>query len=70
MCHTVKIADVDRHTHRFLWRNMKLDVEPNIYAMSSVSFGDRPAGNIAIVALRKTAEMGRNEFPGTIFYLY
>ena len=42
---------------------MKLDVEPDIYAMSSVSFGDRPAGNIAIVALRKTAEMGKNEFP-------
>ena len=27
--------------------------------MTSVSFGDRPAGNIATAALRKTAEVGQ-----------
>ena len=31
--------------------------------MTSVSFGDKPAGNIATVALRKTAELQKNEFP-------
>ena len=34
--------------------------------MTSVSFGDRPAGNIEPFALRKTAEMGRkisNNYP-------
>ena len=30
--------------------------------MTSVSFDDRPAGNIAITALRETAEMGKDEF--------
>ena len=29
----------------------------------SVSFGDKPAGNIATVALQKTAEMMKDEFP-------
>ena len=31
--------------------------------MTSVSFGDKPAGNIAMAALHKTAEMGRDKFP-------
>ena len=28
-----------------------------------VSFGDKPSGVIATVALRKTAEMGKDQFP-------
>ena len=31
--------------------------------MQRVSFGDRPAGAIAIVALKKTAEMGKEQYP-------
>ena len=31
--------------------------------MYSVSFGDSPAGNIAIAALRKTAAMGKGKYP-------
>ena len=42
---------------------MNLSVEPEIYAMTSVSFGDRPAGNIATVALRITAQMGKENYP-------
>ena len=63
MYHAVKIAGVDMHTHRFLWRDFNVQMEPSIYVMSSVSFGDRPASNIAITALRKTAEMGRDSHP-------
>ena len=59
MYHTIKITKVDQHTHRFLWRYMNLSVEPEIYAMTSVSFGDRPAGNIATVALRKLHRWGK-----------
>eukprot|EP00794_Sanderia_malayensis_P021204 gene21204-23286_t len=63
MYHTVKINIVDQHTHRFLWRNMEVEREPDIYVMTSVSFGDKPAGDIAILALRKTAEMGEGKYP-------
>ena len=30
--------------------------EPDIYKINRVSFGDKPAGAIAILALKKTAE--------------
>jgi len=63
MYHAVKITELDQHTHRFLWRNMCVDKEPDTYVITSVSFGDKPAGNIATTALLKTAEMKRKEFP-------
>ena len=36
--------------------------EPDTYIIQRVSFGDKPSGTIATIALRKTAEMMRNEF--------
>ena len=36
---------------------------PDIYMMTSVSFGDKPAGAIASLALRKTAEYSSSEYP-------
>ena len=63
MYHAVKISVLDQHTHRFLWRGLDTDREPDTYVMTSVSFGDRPAGAIATAALRKTAEMGRGIYP-------
>ena len=64
MYHSVKLKPgVDCHTHRFLWRDMDDFKEPETYMMTAVSFGDRPAGAIAAVALQKTAEMGRSTYP-------
>ena len=63
MYHTVKISEVDQHTHRFLWRNMERERKPDIYKLMTVSFGDKPAGTIASLALRKTAELSANDFP-------
>ena len=60
MYHSIKIGILDQHTHRFLWRDNP-NIKPN-YVMASVSFGDRPAGNISITALRKTAEMGKHNY--------
>ena len=62
MYHAIKMSLVDQHTHRFLWRDEETG-EPSTYVMTSVSFGDKPAGNIATVALRKTAEMMKDEYP-------
>ena len=63
MYHAVKIDGFDQHTYRFLWRNMGIETEPGVYVITSVSFGDKPAGNNATVALRKTAEMGKEHIP-------
>ena len=62
MYHAVKIDSVDQQTHRFLWRNIEIEREPDVYVITSVSFGDKPAGNIATLALRKTAEMGKETY--------
>ena len=62
MYHAVKIDSIDQLTHRFLWRNMEIEREPDVYVITSVSFGDKPAGNIATLALRKTAEMGKETY--------
>ena len=50
-------------THRFLWRDLEDEREPDTYVMTSVNMGDRPSGTIAMIVLRKTAEMSKNEFP-------
>ena len=63
MYHSVDISIPDQHTHRFLWRDLEESRSPDTYVMTAVSFGDKPAGTIATLALRKTAEMGQEEFP-------
>ena len=63
MYHSVFMSEIDQHVHRFLWRDLETYREPSTYIMTSVSFGDRPAGNIATVALRKTAEIKKEVYP-------
>ena len=63
MYHSVNISEVDQHTHRFLWRGMDENKKPDVYMMMAVSFGDKPAGAIASLALRKTAEYSLTEYP-------
>ena len=63
MYHAIRISELDQNTHRFLWRNLETHRDPDIYAMQVVSFGDRPSGNIALAALKKTAEMGAETHP-------
>lgn len=63
MYHAIKLKPgLDQHTHRFLWRNAH-EATTSTYMLTSVSFGDRPSGTIAALALRKTAEMGKEKFP-------
>ena len=63
MYHAVKIYSIDQHTHTFLWRNTEIKREPNVCVITSMSYGDKPAGNITTLALRKTAEMGKEACP-------
>ena len=62
MYHTVKTSELDQYTHRFLWRDMDSTREPDTYIIQRVSFGDKPSGTIATIALRKMAQMTRNEY--------
>ena len=62
MYHTVKATLIDEHTHRFLLPNMDVSKEPDTYVIQRVSFGDKPSGTITTLALRKTAEMGSQDY--------
>ena len=42
---------------------MNFDLQPDTYFITRVNMGDRPSGTIASLALRKTAELKREEFP-------
>ena len=63
MYHTVKTTVLDQHTHRFLWRDMVTNKVPDTYVIQRVSFGDKPSATIAMMALRKTAEMRSEQYP-------
>ncbi|XP_022799862.1 uncharacterized protein LOC111337764 [Stylophora pistillata] len=58
MYHRVLIPEQDQHVHRFLWRDMEIDREPDTYVKTVLTFGDKPAPAMAQIALRKTAEGG------------
>ncbi len=57
MYHMVAIPLSDQHVHRFLWRNMETDREPDVYVKTVLTFGDRPSPTMATVAMHKTAEL-------------
>ena len=59
MLHSINIPLIEQMTHRFLWRDSDESKPPDEYAITAVNFGDRPSGTIAIMALHKTAELGR-----------
>ena len=63
MFHSIETVEAGQMMHRFLWRDLDVKREPDIYVMTAVSFGDRRSAAIAIIALHKTAEMSIEIFP-------
>jgi hypothetical protein len=63
MYHRVLIPEVDQHVHRFLWRDMEVDRDPDIYVKTVLTFGDKPAPAMAQTALRKTAKENQDVYP-------
>jgi hypothetical protein len=63
MYHRVLIPKEDQDVHRFLWRNLETDKEPDVYAKTVLTFGDKTAPAMAQIALRKTAEEAREINP-------
>ena len=56
MYHRILIPERDQHVHRFLWRNMETNRDPDVYVKTVLTFEDKPAPAMAQIALRKTAE--------------
>lgn len=56
MYNSVWLKDEEVHLHRFLWRDSPQD-EIRVFAVVRVNIGDKPAGCIAQVAMRETANL-------------
>ena len=52
-----------QHVHRYLWQNMETERLPDVYVKTVLTFGDKPAPALALIALRKTAEEGEEFYP-------
>ena len=57
MYHTIRTGELEGHLRRLLWRDLEVDRDPDVYIFETVTFGDKPAGCIAVTALRETADM-------------
>ena len=63
MYNTIKLSPLDQNTHRFLWRNFDQRKPHDHYQLFAISFGDKPSSAISLVALQKTAELGKEKYP-------
>ncbi|XP_068224543.1 uncharacterized protein [Palaemon carinicauda] len=63
MYNCIKLPELEQHVHRFVWRNLQSNRNPDHYVMTCMGFGDRPSGIIAMLALRHTAELSVKDFP-------
>ncbi|VDI29025.1 Hypothetical predicted protein [Mytilus galloprovincialis] len=65
MYNSVNLSLLDQHTHRFVWRDMDSSKLPDHYVLQTVTFGDKPSGAIATIALQMTADMCSHTYPDT-----
>ena len=63
MYHRVRIPEIDQHVHRYVWRDMEVDRDPDTFVKTVLTFGDKPAPAMAQIALRKTADENEDSYP-------
>ena len=63
MYHRILIPEVDQQVHRFIWRNLETERNPDTYVKTVLTFGDKPAPAMAQIALRKTAQESEEVYP-------
>lgn len=56
MFNQIAVHPDDQKYHRFLWRNGETDKEPDVYQWVRLSFGDKPAPDLAINAINLLAD--------------
>ncbi|MFN9910199.1 MAG: hypothetical protein ACK56F_29495, partial [bacterium] len=65
----VEADELTQHMRRVMWRYCDDTNEIRESLTTTVNFGDRPAGCIAIAALRETAERYGMDMPDAAWYL-
>ena len=63
MFNSIHLEQLEQHCHRFLWRDLNTDRDPDVYVMTRVNMGDTPAPAISTEAVYKTAELFQNDCP-------
>ena len=63
MFNSVYLKELEKHCHRFLWRDLEVDRPPDVYVMERVNMGDTPAPAISTEAIYKTADRFEKESP-------
>ena len=63
MYNSVFLDNLAQQTHRFLWRDLNVDRPPDIWCITRVNMGDKPAGAMAIEAKDRTADLFRHVHP-------
>jgi hypothetical protein len=63
MFNSVYLKELEKHCHRFLWRNLEVHRQPDVYVMERVNMGDTPAPAISTEAIYKTADRFEKESP-------
>ncbi len=58
-----------QHLRRVMWRGGDGSAKMKVYITTTVNFGDKPAGCIAIAAARETADRFGAEFPEAAWFL-
>ena len=56
MYNSVYLEPLEQHTHQFLWRDLE-DRPPDIWCITRINMGAKPAGTISIEAKERTLEM-------------
>ena len=57
---SVIASERDQHLRRVIWRNCDQQADVKIYKTRCVNFGDKPAGAVALTAMRNTADLYRS----------
>ncbi|OBQ32859.1 MAG: hypothetical protein AN484_27625, partial [Aphanizomenon flos-aquae WA102] len=65
----VQANPLAQHVRRILWRDGDTSREPDVYVTTTVNFGDKPAGCVAIAALRMTAAKYGDKYPDAQYFL-
>ena len=63
MFHSIHLKPLEQRCHRFLWRDLETDQEPDVYVVIRVNMGDTPAPAISTEAMYKTADMFETDSP-------
>jgi hypothetical protein len=65
----VEADDLAQHMRWVLWRDCDGSKDMRVYVTTTVNFGDRSAGCIAIAALRETVERYGGDLPEAAWFL-